>query len=293
MPAIAYVNGKFSPIEKAVVSVEDRGFQLGDGVYEVLRTYNGRLHAVDAHLRRLFHSLDAIELKHHFTAAGLARIIREAVRRGGFQDSLVYLQITRGATRRMKEFPEGIPPTLVITVRELELPRPALRAAGVAIRTTADTRWRHCDVKSICLLPNVLASQKAKAAGCHEALFVAEDGALTECASSNIFIVKRGLIATPPVSANILGGITREEIIAVARKHRLPVQERRVTLKELLAADEAFLTGTTTEVLPVVRVDRRRIGNGQPGPVTTRLYALYRAEIAGTGQRRFARRKSP
>ncbi len=280
MPAIAYVNGTFSPIARAVVSVEDRGFQFGDGVYEVLRTCNGRLHAVDAHLRRLFRSLDAIELKHRFTAAGLTRVIREAVQRGGFKNSLVYLQITRGATRRMKEFPKGVPPTLVITVRELELPSPALRAHGAKIMTTADIRWMHCDVKSICLLPNVLASHKAKAAGCFEALFVAKDGSLTECASSNICIVKNGIIATPPNSANILGGITREEVIAVARKHRLPIRERRVTLKELLAADEAFLTGTTTEILPVVQVDRRRIANGRPGPVTARLHALYLAEVA-------------
>ncbi|MBI5397432.1 MAG: D-amino-acid transaminase [Verrucomicrobia bacterium] len=280
MPAIAFVNGRFSRIEKAVVSVEDRGFQLGDGVYEVLRTYNGRLHAVDAHLRRLFRSLDAIELKHRFTRAGLTRIIREAVRRGGFKDSLVYLQITRGATKRMKEFPKGVPPTLVITVRELELPSPALRANGAKIMTAADIRWMHCDVKSICLLPNVLASNKARAAGCYEAVFVAKDGSLTECASANIFIVKKGVIATPPISASILGGITREEVIAVARKHRLPLQERRVTLKELLAADEAFLTGTTIEVLPVVQVDGRRIADGKPGPVTQRLHALYLAEVA-------------
>jgi D-alanine transaminase len=275
MPAIAYVNGRFSPIKKAVVSVEDRGFQLGDGVYEVLRTYNGRLHAVDAHMRRLFRSLDAIELKHRFTAAGLERLMREAVRRSGFKDALLYLQITRGATKRIKEFPKGVPPTLVITVRPLELASPAARQRGVRIMTARDIRWHHCDVKSICLLPNVIAANRAKAAGCFEALFVEPDGTLTECASANIFIVKHGVVATPPKSVNILGGITREEVIALARRHRIPLKERRITLKQLLGAAEVFLTGTTTEILPVVRVDDHRIASGKPGPVTQRLYELF------------------
>ncbi|MBM3889346.1 MAG: D-amino-acid transaminase [Verrucomicrobia bacterium] len=275
MPAIAYVNGKFSLIEKAVVSVEDRGFQLGDGVYEVLRTYNGRLHAIEAHLRRLFRSLAAIELKHHFTAARLERLMREAVRRSGYRDALVYLQVTRGATKRMKEFPKGVPPTLVITARSLELSSRAARRRGVRIMTAKDVRWLRCDVKSVCLLPNVLAANKAKAAGCYEALFIAPDGTLTECASANIFIVKHGVVITPPKSANILAGITREEVIALARKHRIPLKERSITLKQLFAADEVFLTGTTTEVLPVVRVDNHRIANGKPGPVTQRLYELF------------------
>jgi len=241
----------------------------------VLRTYNGRLHAVNAHMRRLFRSLDAIELKHHFTAAGLERIVRAAVRRSGFKDALVYLQATRGAARRMKEFPKGVPPTLVITVRPLELPSPAARRNGVRIMTARDIRWHRCDVKSVCLLPNVLAANRAKAAGCFEALFVEPDGTVTECASANIFMVKNGVVATPPRSVNILGGITREEVIALARKHRIPLRERCVTLKQLLAADEVFLTGTTTEVLPVVRVDNHRIGNGRPGPVTCRLHELF------------------
>jgi len=280
MPAIAYVNGKFSPIEDAVVSVEDRGFQLGDGVYEVLRTYRGRLHAVEEHMRRLFRSLDAIELKHPFTAAGLEKVIVEAVKRAGFADSLVYLQITRGATKRAKEFPADTEPTLVITVRKLELPSAALREQGVAITTADDIRWQRCDIKTVCLLPNVLASQRAKAAGCFEALFVEKDGTVNECASANIFIVTSGIVVTPPLSARILSGITREEVIALARKNGVPMEERRFTLAELLAADEVFLTGTTVEVLSVVKVNDRPIAAGKPGPVTQRLHELFR-EVAG------------
>jgi D-alanine transaminase len=160
-------------------------------------------------------------------------------------------------------------------VRQLELSPPAVRQNGVRIMTAQDIRWLRCDVKSVCLLPNVMAANKAKAAGCYEALFIAPDGTLTECASANVFIVKNGVVITPPKSANILGGITREEVIALARKHRVPLQERRITLKQLLAADEVFLTGTTTEILPVVRVDNHRIASGKPGLVTRRLYELF------------------
>lgn len=280
MPAIAYVNGKFSPLADAVVSVEDRGFQLGDGIYDVLRTYHGRLHAVEEHMRRLFRSLDSIELKPSFTAAELEKTMCEAVQRAGFDESLLYLQVTRGATKRAKEFPRDTPPTVVMTVRELPPVAPALRERGVAIMTADDIRWQRCDIKTICLLPNVLTSQRARAAGCFEALFVEKDGTVNECVSANIFIVKDGTVVTPPLSTRILSGITREEVVPLARRHGVPMDERRITLDELLAADEAFLTSTTAEILPVVKVNDRRIGTGQPGPITKRLHALYR-EMAG------------
>ena len=280
MPAIAYVNGQFSPIETAVVSVEDRGFQLGDGVYEVLRTYHGRLYAMEGHLQRLFRSLAAIELEHRFTPAAIDHIIRDTVRRGGFTESLVYLQITRGAARRAKEFPRGVSPTLVVTVRELAAPSAALRGGGARIMTVKDIRWQRCDIKSVCLLPNVLVFNRAKAAGFDEAVFVEDDEAIAECCSANIFIVKAGQIATPPKSTRILGGVTREQVIALARKHGLPLQERRVPLAELRAADEVFLTGTTVEILPVIQVDEQPVGAGQPGPLTQKLRELFRNSVA-------------
>ena len=280
MAAIAYVNGQFSPIEQAVVSVEDRGFQLGDGVYEVLRTYGGRLHSVEAHLQRLFRSLEAIELKHPYTPAEIEGIIRECLRRAGLAESVVYLQITRGAGKRSKEFPQGLSPTLVITVRELEPRPPALRADGARIMTARDLRWQRCDIKSICLLPNVLVFNHAKAAGFHEAVFIEDDDTIAECCSANIFIVKEGRVATPPRSTRILGGVTRDEVIAVARGHGIPLEERAVTLAELRGADEVFLTSTTIEVLPVTRVDEQVIGDGKPGPVTQRLSEIFRESVA-------------
>jgi D-alanine transaminase len=280
MPAIAYVNGQFSPIETAVVSVEDRGFQLGDGVYEVLRTYHGRLYAMEGHLQRLFRSLAAIELEHRFTPAEIERIIRDTVRRGGFTESLVYLQITRGAARRAKEFPRGVSPTLVVTVRELAAPSAALRGGGARIMMVKDIRWQRCDIKSVCLLPNVLTFNRAKAAGFDEAVFVEDDEAIAECCSANIFIVKAGQVATPPKSTRILGGVTREEVIALARKHGLPLEERRVPLAELRAADEVFLTGTTVEILPVIQVDEQPVGAGKPGPLTQKLREKFRDSVA-------------
>ena len=216
-----------------------------------------------------------IELKHSYTPAEIERIIRESVERAGLVESLVYVQITRGAGKRSKEFPQGVSPTLVITVRELEPRAPALRAEGARIMTARDLRWQRCDIKSICLLPNVLAFNRAKAAGYHEAVFVEEDETIAECCSANIFIVKGGRVATPPKSTRILGGVTREEVIALAGKHSVPLEERPVALAELLGADEVFLTSTTIEVLPVTRVDEQPVGDGKPGPITQRLYEIF------------------
>jgi D-alanine transaminase len=280
MAEIAYVNGRFSPIGQAVVSVEDRGFQLGDGVYEALRTYGGRPHAMAAHLRRLFRSLKAIELKHAYTPDEIEHIIHECIHRAGLAESLIYLQITRGAARRAKEFPQDTRPTLVVTVRELEERSAALRAEGARIMTARDLRWQRCDIKSICLLPNVLVFNRAKAAGFHEAVFIEDDETIAECCSANIFVIKEGRGATPPKSTRILGGVTREEVIALAGKHGIPLQERLVTLAELRAADEVFLTGTTIEVLPVTQVDEQPVGAGKPGPVTQRLYERFKDSLA-------------
>jgi D-alanine transaminase len=279
---MAYVNGRFSPIEQAMVSVEDRGFQLGDGVYEVLRTYGGRLHAVEPHLRRLFRSLEAIELKHPYTPAAIEHIIRQCVERAGLPESLIYLQITRGSGKRSKEFPQEVSPTLVITVREMEERPAALRAEGARIMKVKDFRWQRCDIKSICLLPNVLAFNRAKAAGFYEAVFVEDDGTIAECSSANIFIVKAGRVATPARGTRILGGVTREEIIALARSHGIPAEERPVTVAELRGADEVFLTSTTVAVLPVTQADGQRIGPGKPGPVAQKLYQAFRESVVPT-----------
>ena len=168
----------------------------------------------------------------------------------------------------------------MVTVRELEARATAGRDGGARIMTAKDIRWQRCDIKSVCLLPTVLTFNRAKAAGFDEAVFVEEDEAVAECCSANLFIVQGGQIATPPKSVRILGGITREEVIALARQHGLPLAERRVSLAELRAADEVFLTGTTVEILPVIEVDKRPVGAGQPGPVTQKLRQIFEAAVA-------------
>ncbi len=278
MPDIGFVNGRFLPLEEATVSVEDRGFQFGDGVYEVIRTYHGQPFHLDAHLARLERSAKAIELPMPWNLQQWAAHVREGITRGGYAESKVYLQLTRGTAPRDHAFPASGKPTAVMTVREMKPMDPALQASGVSVMTLDDWRWGRCDIKSVNLLPNVMAKQKARQAGAFEAVFV-RNGRVTEGAVSNVMIVKAGHVLTAPEGEQILSGVTRTIMLDLIRKEGLPVEERFVTLDEFLRADEIFLTGTTVEVLPVVRVDGTAIGvggSGKPGPVTQKLQAAFR-----------------
>lgn len=274
MPEIAYINGKFLPLAEATVPVEDRGYQFADAVYEVLRTYGGRLFAVDEHLGRLWRSLDAIELKHDLTRAGLRDVILEAVRRAEFPESLVYLQISRGVAKRHRGVPAGVPPTVVLTVRALP-DSTALRARGITCLTVPDQRWGRCDIKSVALLANVLAYQAARRAGADDAIFVEADGTVNEATAGNVFLFMGGTLVTPPSGPKLLGGITREKLLLAAKDDGIPVAERRVTTDDLFAATEMFLSSTTAEVVPVRAVDGRPIGDGRPGPLAARVYAEF------------------
>jgi len=274
MPDIGFVNGRFSSLSDATVSVEDRGFQFGDGIYEVIRTYHGTLFHLDAHLARLERSAQAIELPLPWTRSQWAAYVQEGVTRAGYPESKVYLQLTRGAAPRDHVFPASAKPTAVMTVREMKPMDPAIPKSGVSVMTMDDWRWGRCDIKSVNLLPNVMARQKAKQAGAFEALFI-RDGQVTEGAVSNVMIVKAGRVITAPEGERILSGVTRTLVLELARKEGLPVEERFVTLDELLKADEVFLSGTTVEVLPVIRVDSKQIGSGKPGPVTQKLQSAF------------------
>jgi len=274
MPDIGFVNGRFLPLEEATVSVEDRGFQFGDGVYEVIRTYHGRPFYLDAHLARLERSAKAIELPLPWSVQQWVTYIRDGITRSGYPESKVYLQLTRGVAPRDHVFPAAAKPTAVMTVREMRPMEPALQASGVAVMTMDDWRWGRCDIKSVNLLPNVMARQKAKQAGAFEALFI-RNGRVTEGAVSNVMIVKAGLVLTAPEGEQILSGVTRTIMLGLIRKEGLPLKERFVTLDEFLRADEIFLTGTTVEVLPVIRVDGQPVGSGKPGPVTLKLQASF------------------
>jgi len=274
MPNIAFVNGRFMPLARARVSVEDRGFQFGDGIYELIRTYAGRLYHLKDHLDRLEQSARAIGLSIVYTKARWKSILKTAHARSGYPDAKLYIQITRGAAPRDHAFPKKSHMSVIVTVRRLAPLPSGLRERGASVITVTDLRWGRCDIKTTNLLPNVMARQKAKSAGAFEALFV-RDGLVMEGAGSNLFAVIGGRIVTPPKGPAILPGITRDLVIEQAHESGDSLIEKGIPLNDLMAADEVFLTGTTAEILPVVKVDGKKIGDGRPGGTTRRLYHLF------------------
>ena len=270
MPEIAWINGEFLPLERAMVHVEDRGFQFADAVYEVVRTYNGKPFALAEHMARLFRSLAAIQLNPGLTVDKLEPVIHEAIERAAFPECLVYLQITRGPAPRHRGFPAIPKPTVVLTVRALKSSA-HLRETGVSVITVPDIRWSRCDIKSVGLLANVLAYQAAKDAGAYDAIFVTDDGIVTEATAANIFIVSKGVLVTPPKSPSLLPGVTRDRILQAGAAAGIAGREEAILKADLYAADEVFLTSTTAEVVPVLAVDGQKIGAGRPGPVAGRV----------------------
>lgn len=278
MPDIACVNGRFGPLADAVVSVEDRGFQFGDGVYEVIRTYRGRPFALDEHLSRLERSAQALQLALGHTKSQWIALIEEGLRLSDLSETKIYLQITRGQAPRDHPFPAALPPTTVLTFRELRPLDSAVRQAGVQAIVLDDIRWGRCDIKSVNLLANVLARQQAKEAGVFEAILL-RDGVLTEGSVSNVMVVRNGTIETAPEGPRILSGVTRAKVLELAKKEGIPVAETVVRRDELFGASEVFLTGTTVEVLPVVRIDGQAIGPAVPGPITQLLSRRWEALV--------------
>ena len=270
MPEMALINGRFLPLAEASVSIEDRGFQFGDGVYEVIRTYGGRPFKLDVHLARLDRSADAIGLRQPYSRERWTDYITEGLRLAAFPESKIYLQLTRGVAPRDHAYAPDLQPTVVMTIRELRPLAAAVQAAGVEAMTIEDIRWGRCDIKSINLLANVLARQQAKQAGVFEAILV-KDGQVTEGSVSNVVVVENRTLVTAPQGPRILSGVTREVALALAKQEGFDVQERYPSRELLYAASEVFLTGTTVEVLGVVRVDGKPIGGGEPGPVTRTL----------------------
>jgi D-alanine transaminase len=274
-----YLNGEYLPIEQGRVSVEDRGFQFGDGVYEVLRAYGGRLFRAREHLARLERSLKFLEAPLPEPLPKIEEVCRRVI--GGPHDALVYLQVTRGAAPRVHAFPKGIRPTFLAYARPFKADPPG---KTWTLLSMLDDRWAHCDVKTVCLLANVLGRERAARAGCDEGLFVREDGTVTEGNATNAFLVRGGAILTHPADHRVLHGITREAALQAAREQRIPVLEQPFTLAEALGGDEFFMTGTGCEAMPVVAIDGKKIGSGSPGPVTLRLQsalaALVRRELA-------------
>ena len=282
MSRIAYVNGRYLPHALAAVHVEDRGYQLADGVYEVCEVMGGRLIDERRHMARLDRSLAELRIRRPMTPASLGVVLREVLRRNRIIDGLVYVQVTRGVAPRDHAFPaSAVAPAVVVTAKSLPLtPRDDRAARGVAVITVSDNRWARVDIKTISLLPNVLAKQQAREAGAFEAWFVDADGFVTEGASTNAWIVTadRRLI-TRPADTGILRGITRTVLVDVAAGEGLLLEERPFTVAEALAASEAFLTSATTAVTPIVKIDGNAVGTGKPGPFAAQLRQAFRRAV--------------
>ncbi len=272
MSRIAYVNGRYLARRDATVNIEDRGYQFADGVYEVCEVRAGHLVDERRHMARLQRSLDELRIRLPMTPAALGIVLRETLRRNRVHDGIVYLQITRGVARRDHAFPApDTAPSVVVTARNLDAARnEAIAAEGIAVITVPDNRWPRVDIKSVALLPNVLASQAAREQGAKEAWFVDREGRVTEGAATNAWIVTRaGKVVTRPADHGILRGITRTVVLDMLRQQGLELEERPFTVDEAYAAREAFITAASQIVMPVVRIDGRPIGNGAPGLVAS------------------------
>jgi D-alanine transaminase len=278
VPNVAFINGAFMPLAEAKVSIEDRGFQFGDGVYEVIRTYKGCPFSIEAHLARLDRSAAALDLRQPYSRAEWTCHILEGVKRAAYPEAKIYLQITRGVAPRDHAYSDEATPTVVMTVREFHPLDRSVQATGVEAMTTEDIRWGRCDIKSVNLLANVLARQQVKQARVFEAILV-NSGLVTEGAVSNVMVVQGGTVVTAPEGPRILSGVTRAIVLDLALSEGVPTQERFVSQSDLYMADEVFLTGTTVEVLAVIRVDGKVIGDRRPGPITQRLAASFASRV--------------
>jgi D-alanine transaminase len=271
-----YLNGRFLPLDDAKISVLDRGFIYGDGVYEVIPVYHRQPYRLRQHLARLQRSLDGIRLANPHTDSEWESIIRELVARTPFDDQGVYFQVTRGVAKRDHSFPPGVAPTVFMMSNPLPLPTAAQVQRGVAVVTATDERWLHCDLKTISLLGNVLARQRATDAGAGETVLF-RNGFLTEASASNVFIVQEGVILVPPKDNQILPGITYDAALELAVGGGLAVEVRPISREEALAADEMWLSSSTKEVLAVTTVDGNSFAGGLPGPVFRKMYELFQA----------------
>lgn len=269
-----YLNGKFLPIEQAYIPVLDRGFIFGDGVYEVIPVYSRKAFRLEHHLARLQDSLNGIRLSNPHTNDQWCQLITQLIDYHDSDDQYIYLHITRGVAKRDHAFPVNIPPTIFMMSNALLTPPKELLQKGVLAITAEDNRWGRCDIKAISLLPNVLLRQLAVDAGATETILL-RDGFLTEGAASNIFIVKESKLLAPPKSHLMLPGITYDVVLELVENHTLPYDVRPVAEQELRSANEILLTSSTKEIMPIVSLDGKLIGDGRPGPFFHKLNQLY------------------
>lgn len=284
MSRIAYVNGRYVPHRLAEVAMEDRGYQFADGVYEVVVFFNRNLLDEELHLKRLQHSLDALKINTPMSEAAMKLVIRELISRNNYKDGYIYMQITRGVAPRNHPFPKTSP-VLTMSVMRIKQPTKEEVQGGVKVITFPDIRWGRCDVKSISLLPNVLAKEEAVRHQAREAILVNSEGMVTEASHSNAYIVKDGILITHAADNHILNGVRRQALLEIAAKQQIRIEERPYAAEELLNADEVFLTSATSNVLPVTLIDDKKVGSGKPGPVTEKIAEYYRERVtAQTGK---------
>jgi D-alanine transaminase len=281
---IAYVAGQYLPHRQAAVHVEDRGYQFADGVYEVIAVVKGQLIDEAPHLARLHRSLSELRIAPPMEDAALRLVLREVIRRNGVETGIVYLQVTRGAAPRDHAFPKAAKPVLVATARRSRSPNPRLGQEGIAVITIPDIRWQRCDIKSVALVANVLGKQQAREAGAYEAWQIDREGQVTEGTSTNAWIVTADdTVITRVADHAILNGVTRAAILDIIQREGYRLVERAFTVAEAKTAREAFLTSTTADLLPVVRIDGAPVADGKPGPLSRKLrdaYLLHAAAAA-------------
>lgn len=281
MSRIAYVSGQYLPHRQAAVHIEDRGYQFGDGVYEVIAVVDRRLVDEAPHLARLHRSLAELRITAPMGDAALRLVIRELIRRNDVDNGIVYLQVTRGVAPREHAFPKAAKPVLVATSRRTRPLDPRLGHEGIAVITVPDIRWQRCDIKSVALVPNVLGKQQAREAAAYEAWQVDRDGNVTEGTSTNAWIVTNdGAVITRAADNAILRGVTRGAVLDIIHREGYRFVERPFNVGEAKAAREAFLTSTTAELLPVVRIDGTPVADGRPGPLSRKLRQAYISHTA-------------
>lgn len=290
---MVFLNGRYIPIEQATVSVLDRGFIFGDGVYELVPVYSRVPFRLCEHLARLERSLAAVRIRNPYSRAEWREIIGQLVARQSFEDQGVYFQVTRGVAKRDHAFPAEAQPTVFIMANPLVSPPQELVERGAAALSAADDRWLRCDIKSISLIGNCMLRQLSAEAGAAETILF-RDGRLTEASASNVFVVRRGVIQSPPKSNLILPGITYDVVVELARGAGLPLELRELAEREVRAADEIWVTSSSKEILAIVALDGSPVGEGRPGPAFRKLYALYqdfKREVMRAGRERGSKEK--
>jgi D-alanine transaminase len=272
---IVYLNGKYLDINEAKISVLDRGFIFGDGIYEVIPAYAGHLFRFEEHIQRLFNSLKAIRLDININFSQWKKIIEQLIQRNGAGDWSIYLHITRGVAKRDHGFPDnGTEPTIFIMCNALYPQSELIREQGIQAITLLDNRWLNCHIKAISLLPNILLRQQAMDAGTQEAILI-RDGFATEGAASNLFIVKNNVLITPEKSHHLLPGVTRDLIVELAQQNQIIIEQRPISELELNQADEIWLTSSTKEIMAVTHLNDKTVANAQPGKLWRNMMSLY------------------